>query len=273
MTTIFRARSAEASRSAFNMVESANPVKIKSRVKLVRSECPVPYISNPQKFSQRNLLATPKAVSMLFSGPNSIRYSHTDVSFPDFESYRHDSSKDVTKRSIDTEDQRKIGPYLAYGVGGIIGLYSVKHIANTIIAYKGAPRSMLALAAIEINLKDIPEGKSATYLWRGKPVFVRHRTKEQIERERAVQADTLRDPQTDDQRVKKAEWLVVIGVCTHLGCVPLPNAGLYGGYYCPCHGSHYDTSGRIRQGPAPLNLEVPEHYEFVGDDKLVVGKP
>uniref|UniRef100_A0A915IME9 Cytochrome b-c1 complex subunit Rieske, mitochondrial n=1 Tax=Romanomermis culicivorax TaxID=13658 RepID=A0A915IME9_ROMCU len=199
---------------------------------------------------------------MIHGGPNSIRYSHTDVSFPDFESYRRDSSKDVTKRCIETEDQRKVGPYLAYGVAGILSLYSVKHIANTIIEYKSAPRSMLALAAIEVNLNDIPEGKSATFLWRGKPVFVRHRTKEQIERERAVKADTLRDPQTDEQRVKKAEWLVVIA-----------NAGSYGGYYCPCHGSHYDTSGRIRQGPAPLNLEVPEYYEFVGDDKLVVGKP
>lgn len=91
----------------------------------------------------------------------------------------------------------------------------------------------------------------------------------EIERENSVDVATLRDPQTDSDRVKQPAWLVVIGVCTHLGCVPIANAGDYGGYYCPCHGSHYDASGRIRKGPAPLNLEVPQH-EFQ-DDLLIVG--
>ena len=95
-----------------------------------------------------------------------------------------------------------------------------------------------------------------TFKWRGKPLFIRHRTSAEIEAEVSIDPNTLRDPQSDSDRVKDPEWLVILGVCTHLGCVPIANAGEFGGYYCPCHGSHYDASGRIRKGPAPLNLEV-----------------
>lgn len=107
-------------------------------------------------------------------------------------------------------------------------------------------------------------------LFTGKPLFIKHRTSEEISREQAVPVSTLRDPEPDANRTKNPEWLVVIGVCTHLGCVPIANAGDFGGYYCPCHGSHYDASGRIRKGPAPLNLEVPP-YEFPDDSTLIVG--
>ena len=99
-------------------------------------------------------------------------------------------------------------------------------------------------------------GKNMTFKWRGKPLFIRHRTAAEIEAEVSCDPATLRDPQSDAERVKDPEWLVILGVCTHLGCVPIANAGEFGGYYCPCHGSHYDASGRIRKGPAPLNLEV-----------------
>ena len=109
-----------------------------------------------------------------------------------------------------------------------------------------------------------------TVKWRGKPVFIRHRTEAEVGLANDVDASTLRDPQEDGLRVVNPEWLVVVGVCTHLGCVPLANAGDYNGWFCPCHGSHYDTSGRIRKGPAPLNLEVPP-YEFVDDQKILVG--
>ena len=95
-----------------------------------------------------------------------------------------------------------------------------------------------------------------TFKWRGKPLFIRHRAAAEIEQEVACDPATLRDPQSDAERVKDPAWLVILGVCTHLGCVPIANAGEFGGYYCPCHGSHYDASGRIRKGPAPLNLEV-----------------
>ena len=133
-----------------------------------------------------------------------------------------------------------------------------------------ATADVLALAKIEVKLGDIPEGKNMTFKWRGKPLFIRHRTSEEVAVEQGVNVSTLRDPEPDSNRVQKPEWLVVIGVCTHLGCVPIANSGDFGGYYCPCHGSHYDASGRIRKGPAPLNLEVPP-YTFVDEGTLVVG--
>ena len=113
-------------------------------------------------------------------------------------------------------------------------------------------------------------GKNVVFKWRGKPLFVRHRSAEEVENERSVDVSSLRDPEHDADRVQQDEWLVLIGVCTHLGCVPIANAGDFGGYYCPCHGSHYDASGRIRKGPAPLNLEVPTHT-FTDETMLVVG--
>lgn len=129
---------------------------------------------------------------------------------------------------------------------------------------------VLALSAIEVDLAPIAEGQGITVLWRGKPMFIRHRTAAEIEKARADDGADLKDPQKDADRVKKPEWLVMIGVCTHLGCVPLGQQGEYGGWFCPCHGSHYDTSGRIRKGPAPLNLEVPE-YAFLDDTRIRIG--
>ena len=129
---------------------------------------------------------------------------------------------------------------------------------------------VLALSSIEIDLAPIAEGQGVTALWRGKPVFIRHRTDAEIEKAKADDGADLKDPQKDADRVKKPEWLVMIGVCTHLGCVPLGQQGEYGGWFCPCHGSHYDTSGRIRKGPAPLNLEVPE-YAFLDDTRIRIG--
>lgn len=131
---------------------------------------------------------------------------------------------------------------------------------------------VLALSSIEVDLSNIEEGQMVTVKWRGKPVFIKHRTKDEIEEAKTVDITKLPDPQTDDSRVKpgKDKWLVTIGVCTHLGCVPLGDQGDYKGWFCPCHGSHYDTSGRIRKGPAPKNLEVPE-YEFISDTKIRIG--
>ncbi|KAI4498446.1 hypothetical protein M0802_006381 [Mischocyttarus mexicanus] len=127
-----------------------------------------------------------------------------------------------------------------------------------------AGADVLALSKIEVNLDEVPEGKNVAFKWRGKPIFVRHRTQAEISNEAKVDVSSLRDPQHDNDRTQKPEWLIVIGVCTHLGCIPVANAGDFGGYYCPCHGSHYDASGRIRKGPAPLNLEVPQ-YTFKGN--------
>lgn len=135
----------------------------------------------------------------------------------------------------------------------------------------------LALASIEVDLSKVAEGESLLVKWRGKPVFIRHRTKAEIEQARADDASALPDVQADAERVTKGkeQYLVVLGVCTHLGCVPLgtkpgQDRGDFNGWFCPCHGSHYDTSGRIRKGPAPKNLEVPE-YAFLNDTIIKIG--
>jgi ubiquinol-cytochrome c reductase iron-sulfur subunit len=134
---------------------------------------------------------------------------------------------------------------------------------------------VLAMASTAVDLGGIDEGMAITVMWRGSPVFVRHRTAEEIEAARETPLSELRDPQTDEERTIRPEWLVVVGVCTHLGCVPLGNKpsdprGTYGGWFCPCHGSVFDTSGRIRSGPAPTNLAVPG-YEFESDSRVVIG--
>ena len=132
-------------------------------------------------------------------------------------------------------------------------------------------RSVQALASTEVDVSSVQEGSSITVLWRGKPVFIKKRTPEERQEARTVNLQDLKDPQEDKDRVKKDEWLVTVGVCTHLGCVPLANKGDYkGGWFCPCHGSHYDTSGRVRKGPAPTNLEIPE-YEFINDNLIKIG--
>lgn len=130
----------------------------------------------------------------------------------------------------------------------------------------------LALASTEFDLTKVAEGQQVTLKWRGKPLFVRSRTPGEIQKAVADDSASMADPQKDADRVKpgKAQWLVLIGSCTHLGCVPTFGGGDYGGWFCPCHGSHYDTSGRIRKGPAPLNLAVPE-YEFLSDTKVKIG--
>jgi len=133
----------------------------------------------------------------------------------------------------------------------------------------------LALSTTEVDISAVAEGQAITVTWRGKPVFIRHRTPAEIEAARAVNVAELRDPETDEVRVKKPEWLILIGICTHLGCVPLGQKpadpkGEFGGWFCPCHGSQYDTSGRIRKGPAPLNLAVPT-YTYLTDTSIRIG--
>jgi ubiquinol-cytochrome c reductase iron-sulfur subunit len=153
---------------------------------------------------------------------------------------------------------------------GAAGAVAVGATLWPVVDQMNPDASTLALASTEVDLSAVPEGQILTIKWRGKPVFVRHRTKKEIEEAANAPLDQLRDPQTDAQRVQKPEWLIVIGVCTHLGCIPLGHQGAYDGWFCPCHGSVYDTSGRIRQGPAPLNLEIPQ-YAFLSDTKVRIG--
>ena len=158
----------------------------------------------------------------------------------------------------------------AAGVGGAALLYPLVNQMNP-------SADVLALAQIEVDISAIEAGQSIKTIWRKQPIFIRTLTPAEIQAANAVDVSSLRDPQTLAERTKEghANWLITLGVCTHLGCVPLgaaegENRGEYGGYFCPCHGSHYDTAARIRKGPAPLNLEVPE-YEFLTDTSVRIG--
>ena len=134
---------------------------------------------------------------------------------------------------------------------------------------------VLALSTIEVDLSPVEVGQSITAIWRGKPVFIRHRTEQEISQARDVNLEELRDPVPDEDREIKPQWLVVVGVCPHLGCIPLGQKagqprGEWGGWFCPCHGSQFDTSGRIRRGPAPTNLVVPP-YQFTKETLIRIG--
>ncbi|WP_230531663.1 ubiquinol-cytochrome c reductase iron-sulfur subunit [Microvirga roseola] len=133
--------------------------------------------------------------------------------------------------------------------------------------------TVAAGAPVEVDLTPIAEGQIVKVFWRGKLIFIRHRTAAEIAAAQDVNVATLRDPETDADRVKAdhAQWLVVYGNCTHLGCVPLGNAGEYNGWFCPCHGSVFDTSGRVRAGPAPINLPIPP-YTFASDTQIIIGQ-
>lgn len=197
------------------------------------------------------------------------RFSHNDIRVPDFDAYRKDACKDPTAQS--QANDKNIFSYVVVAGMGSIGAYGFKNLAHGALESWSFSGSTLAVGAVEVNLLDIPLGKNVVIKWRGKPLFIRHRTAEEIADAQNQDISVLRDPQRDQDRVHRDDFLILIGVCTHLGCVPISNAGDFGGYYCPCHGSHYDTSGRIRQGPAPLNLEIPNPLEFLDENTIKVG--
>jgi len=156
------------------------------------------------------------------------------------------------------------------GVGGVLALWPFVHQMNP-------AADTLALATVEVDLSSIGEGEAVVVKWQGKPIFIRHRTAAEIEEARKVEVASLIHKESDEERILPGydKWLVVIGTCTHLGCVPLgtksgDEKGEYGGWFCPCHGSHYDTSGRIRKGPAPRNLDLPK-YAFLNDTMIKIG--
>ncbi len=153
-------------------------------------------------------------------------------------------------------------------VTGAVG--GVAALAWPLVDQMNPSGDTLALASVEYDYGKVPLGQQVSIIWRGKPVFIRHRTPKEIAEARGDDHAAMPDPQADAARVKNPEWLILIGVCTHLGCVPGFGGGAYGGWLCPCHGSVYDTSGRIRQGPAPKNLAVPD-YAFTGPTKVKIG--
>ncbi len=171
----------------------------------------------------------------------------------------------------DNHERRDFMSYLAVGMG----VTGAAAFMWPIVDSMNPSADVLALSSTEVDLSSIEEGQAIIVKWRGKPVFIRHRTQEEIDAARQDDSAVLVDPQSDEERVVKPEWLIMVGVCTHLGCIPLGNKtgevkGEYGGWFCPCHGSHYDTSGRIRKGPAPTNLTVPE-YQFLSDNVIRIG--
>jgi len=139
-----------------------------------------------------------------------------------------------------------------------------------LVGSMSASAEVLALAFSEFDLSELQVGKAITVKWRGKPIFIRKRNQAEIDKEAAVPMSLLRDQETDEERAIKPEFIVVIGICPHLGCVPLCDQGEYNGWFCPCHGSHYDLSGRIRKGPSPLNLEVPP-YKYISEHVILMG--
>ena len=171
--------------------------------------------------------------------------------------------------SINPSDEptRRDFLFIATGAVGAVGIGSV---VWPLITQMSPDASTLALSSTEVDISKIDVGAIVTIKWRGNPVFIRHRTPKEIQEAQNTPLSDLIDPETDQARVKKPEWLVVLGICTHLGCVPLGHEGPYDGWLCPCHGSQYDVSGRVRHGPAPKNLGVPD-YAFLTDTKLKIG--
>jgi len=161
-----------------------------------------------------------------------------------------------------------------YIATGAVAAFGTAAALVPLIAQMNPDASTVAAGApVEIDLAPITAGQIIKVFWRSQPIFISHRTQKEIDEARAVDVNSLRDPQSDEARVKSGhdQWLVVVGICTHLGCIPLPHEGAYDGWFCPCHGSQYDSSGRIRQGPAPLNLAIPP-YLFLSDSKIRIGE-
>lgn len=170
------------------------------------------------------------------------------------------SNENITRRDFLT--------ITAYAVSAV----GVAALGWPLLASLGPDAGVLAAGSIKVDLSNIKPGESTVVTWRGKPVFISRRTPDEIVAMQNTPLSDLIDPEPDSARVKPdhPEWLVMVGICTHLGCIPIANQGDYEGWFCPCHGSHYDKSGRIRKGPAPLNMEVPE-YSFIDDNTIQIG--
>ena len=182
---------------------------------------------------------------------------------------------ETTHDEIVTEEKEKSRRDFLYVSTAAVGAVGGAFAAWPLIDQMNPAADTLALSTTEVNLKAIEEGQSITVVWRGKPVFIRHRTQAEIDTAKRDDDTIMIHQETDESRVKKAKWLVMVGVCTHLGCIPLGQKGSeakgeFGGWFCPCHGSHYDTSGRIRKGPAPKNLEIPK-YAFIEENIIKIG--
>ncbi|GLT46411.1 hypothetical protein SLA2020_201610 [Shorea laevis] len=229
---------------------------------------PTPFSFNPQFLNlirgfSSNALAPGHDAGMISDLPATVAAVKNPTSKIVYDEHNHEryAPGDPSKRAF---------AYFVLTGGRFVYASIIRLLILKFVLSMSASKDVLALASLEVDLSSIEPGTTVTVKWRGKPVFIRRRTEEDIKLANSVDIASLRDPQEDSARVKNPEWLIVVGVCTHLGCIPLPNAGDFGGWFCPCHGSHYDISGRIRKGPAPFNLEVPT-YNFLEENKLLIG--
>ncbi|KAJ8759385.1 hypothetical protein K2173_006905 [Erythroxylum novogranatense] len=229
-------------------------------------------VSSPYRFSlspyffrgfSSGILASGQDASLIEELPATVLAVKNPTSKITYDEYNHERLPpgDPSKRAF---------AYFVLTGGRFVYASLIRLLILKFVLSMSASKDVLALASLEVDLSSIEPGTTITVKWRGKPVFIRRRTEDDINLANSVDVGSLRDPQEDSGRVKNPEWLVVVGVCTHLGCIPLPNAGDFGGWFCPCHGSHYDISGRIRKGPAPFNLEVPT-YNFLDENKILIG--
>ena len=183
-------------------------------------------------------------------------------------------TEQATNETAPTEETASRRDFLTIATS-TVGVVGTALAAWPLVDSMNPSADVLALSTTEVDISSIEEGQSITVVWRGKPVFVRHRTAEEISKAAEGDGADLVDPQKDADRAEKPEWLIMVGICTHLGCIPMGNKtgefkGDFNGWFCPCHGSHYDTSGRIRKGPAPKNLEIPP-YAFLDDTTIKIG--
>ncbi|KAI8909661.1 Rieske Fe-S protein [Gorgonomyces haynaldii] len=223
---------------------------------------PTGLLKNAQVSQKTVFAGLPRVQKRMYSAP--AQMSNGDVMQPPENHY----AKNLDK--YDDQGSRN-STYFLMGTYSLVGAMAAKNIVTDYLQNLSASADVLALAKVEVSMASIPEGRNVVLKWRGKPIFIRHRTQEEIAEANSVNVNELIHKETDAERTKKPEWLVMLGVCTHLGCVPIGEAGDFGGWFCPCHGSHYDISGRIRKGPAPLNLEIPEYAFNEEEGTIVIG--
>jgi ubiquinol-cytochrome c reductase iron-sulfur subunit len=177
-------------------------------------------------------------------------------------------AQDKNQEELKDEKRRKLITTTAYSAAGVGLACAILPLVDSM----NPSTDVVALSSIEVDISNIKVGEEKKVMWRGKPIFIRRRNAVEIAAAQNAQLSELKDPELDSNRVKsgKDEWLITIGICTHLGCIPIMGEGDYKGWFCPCHGSQYDTSGRIRKGPAPKNLEIPP-YEFKSETLIKIG--
>jgi len=208
-----------------------------------------------------------KTCNKLLTVEGAKRLAHTDMVTPSFDKFRYSSNLEPTKQSSITDVKAMDTLFWASSVGII--LVNAKGVAHGIVEFLQPNQNIMCSANLEVDLNKIPEGKGIIVTWNSKPVFVRHRSEKEMKDQLSTDVSGLRDPTPDVDRFHDMKWQVMLGVCTHLGCVPIADKGDYGGFYCPCHGSHYDLAGRIRKGPAPRNLDVPPYK--ITSTSLIIG--